>query len=413
MTRLAMLILAWSISFSARADSIEPVAAIEDSSREQLISELDDIRHRDGPFAPAALRPLTRLGIIALHQQDYEGAIDYFKQGQNVLHRAEGVYTMTQSRLLDLMMQASVSSNRLEFANSLIEFKYELYKRNLGEADPRSVAVLISLADWYQAGGLYAAARREYEHAINLLKASGATGQQMMRPITALAYNDYLEGRCCASDLLADITSEVLADGETRSRERAQALILAGDINLMSDAAEEAEAYYREAQQQDGRLLLEPVLLGISTRDRMMRAYKVVFSRQTVSRRPRHEDPIPPGQLVGSPMPFCEARVRELAKARDYHDFYISFELTVTPSGRAREVEVIDTNVPFGLRSLAKRMLQLSRFRPGLDAGAPVARRVRIEQRFSTNVKLQSSDDPFPPANLAVFHSCHGLAASL
>ncbi len=355
---------------------------------------------------------LIKQGQSEFNDEDYPRALDSLQQAQHIIHRAFGVHTLKQSTVVELMSQVQLAMGNLEATTRLRQFKVDIFRRHYGNNDPRLAPELIALGDWYQLRAQYTDARKIYSEALALLAATDAPYLSLVRPATALAYTDYLDGRCCKNGQLEQVVHRLEQDEAADNVEKSTAMLQAGDLLLMEGDASAAQALYQMADARLPGMIEAPVLLGVSSSERMVRTYRdmMVHTSNRRTALPVKKAPIPPGSLIGSPLPFCEARVDELSRRQDYRDYVIKFELTVRENGRVKDVSILESNATPQVNLLAARMYSLARFRPRLEKGSPIAHSIELTQRFDLPASLNSEGQPFPPANLAVFHGCFGLA---
>ncbi|XOV86318.1 MAG: hypothetical protein ACFHX7_15285 [Pseudomonadota bacterium] len=357
---------------------------------------------------------LIQQGQVALENAEYQPALDLLQEAQHLIHRAFGVHTLRQATVVDLMSQVRLSMGDLGGTTRLRQFKLDLYRRHYGHNNPGLAPELLALGDWYQLRAMYADARELYSEAFTLLAANNAPQLSLVRPATALAYTDYLDGRCCRNKELEQIVHQLARDQAADNVEQSMALVTAGDLLLMQGDAGAAQVLYQLADSRLPGVAEVPVLLGVSSSDRMARTYRDLMVHASNRRQtlPSRDAPIPPGSLIGSPLPFCEARVDELSRRQDYHNYVIQFELTVLENGRVKALTILESNATPQVNLLAARLYSQARFRPRLEEGSPISHSIRITQRFDRPASLYSEAQPFPPANLAVFHGCFGVADS-
>lgn len=403
MVRSGVLFLLCVLAVSAAADGVFS------PSPDDPAAQLARIHEQQGIWSLDGVDPLVRLGLRAARQQSHAAAIDYFKQAQHILHRHDGVHTLAQVDLVQEMARSYLALADLETADSLMRFRHEIVTHNYGKDDVRVVPSMVELGNWFQARAEFREAIAIYRDALALLRAQNVTGRPVQRTLNLLSFTEYLQGRCCSRELVEAAVEAIMTDDESDFADRASAMRAAADMMILAGFEQRAGEMYAAAGSfvEAGQ---GPVWLGVSRGDRMMRAYEPFMARMDPRSSLNQESRLPPGQLVGSPLAFCESQLDQIVGRRDYRDFEIQLEFVVDDDGRARKVRVVDSNAPAAVDLLTTRVLRTSRFRPVVRDGEVVEQTVRLTQRFDAPVALSAPKSPFPPANFAVFHACHGLA---
>lgn len=373
-----------------------------------LESRLAAVQSEAGHYHVDTIGPLVALGISLSNDGRHDEALERFKEAQHIVHRHDGVHSLAQVELLAPMVDSYLSLGRLDEADSVMRFHYDVHRSNYGAHDPRTVPSMLELASWHQSLGRFDDARDLYRDAISILEDNGVGGKPLHRSMSLLLFTDYLEGRCCNESLISASIDELLRDDEVDFAERSRAMSMAGDAFIMGGEAEMAAEMYTAANTRTPAD--SPVWLGISRGDRMVRAYGMLLQHRLRDTRLPQKSPIPPGQLIGAPLAFCEAQLSRLVPSSDYRDFEIELSFVVGDDGRPRHIELVSSNANSAVDVLSMRLLRTSRFRPVVRDGEVVEERMQMTQRFDANANIDGSATPFPPANTAVFHACQGLA---
>lgn len=363
------------------------------------------------PFAREAVQPLVERGRQAAASGRHAAAIDAFEQAQHILHRHEGVHTLSQVDLVREMVHSHLERGDVSAADRLMHFRYDLHREHFGPRDPGIVPATLELANWYQARARFRDAERLYLQALETLERSDITGRPMQRTLNLLSFTEYLQGRCCDVDKVDAAIDAVMADNSIDFAGRARALREGADMLVMAGHGQRALPLYEQARHlaRAPERGASPTWLGVSRGDRMMRAYEPFVSRHEHQSADVRQAVPPPGLLVGSPLAFCAAQLDRLVRHRGYRDFEIDLEFHVDASGRPKQIRVVESNAPASVSVLATRVLRTSRFRPVIRDGQVVDEPMTLTQRFDEPVSL-SGGSPFPPATTAVFHACQKMA---
>ena len=374
-----------------------------DGNLERLQTRLQVLEDEQSAFTPALVEPL--LELAGLHQAagDYDQGLELLHRAQHILHRQHGVHAIEQVPVIDRMIELSVRSMDLETASAMNQLRFDVVENHHGPAHHQSIAAGLKLGRWYESLGYLQKARTLYRHAASHLVPDVAP-RLMWEVQTALAFNQYLNGRCCELDALELAFQGLLADERTDTAEKESAAERLAAIKVMSGRRSidfDIPAWAERA----------PSLLGISRADRVARAY--LLQGTTPAQGRQDDNPFPPGELMGTPIPFCAARVSDLVRDRPLSDIKVELHFVVNSRGRAEEIRITSSNAPPRLNNLVKQVVGLSRFHPALADGKPVSQAVTMVQEFAHDQPLFSDNLAFPPANLAVFHACHLVARTI
>lgn len=124
-----------------------PVMAAE--TERSLTDDVHQTEETRGMFSPALVSPLKALGNYYYRQSRHRLALLQYERAQYILHRNEGVYTLSQLSLVDWMSIIQTLEGNFDKADILQRFYYEIYAHNYGQGSPETLPALSRLADWY------------------------------------------------------------------------------------------------------------------------------------------------------------------------------------------------------------------------------------------------------------------------
>ena len=298
----------------------------------QLAAEL-------GANSPALIEPYSELArIYMLNNQPLE-AITVLQTARDVSHVNHGLFNLEQVPLLDEIGRAYLMLGNTVEARNLQRERLNVALRRFGEDDPRTVPYRNHLAGYYDQSRMRMLAREEYEAVLDIQReAFGDHDGRLLIPLSRLIAIDIRLGntRSARNQLVRALESSTNAT----PIQRASALAVLGDWELVRSRTEAAQNYYREAY---GALQEEQPAL----------AEEFFASPQFVDFAP----PASPVDWQSSPDGYAWG--------------FIEVQFGVSAEGKAANIIVNRSSPPLLMDALYARRLAESRFRPRLAQGEP------------------------------------------
>lgn len=352
------------------------------------------------------------LGLGLAHQAngDHAAAVGAFKQSLQITRVNKGLHTLDQVPVLELMIESNQARRAWARVDDNFHYLYWIHRRSLGADSLELVPVLDRVARWHLAAYYGALDEQEARHvnmafklytrAVAIMERHyGEYDQRLIEPLYGLAYaahslREHVGGQI-AERLSRSRTSPtgenawvtVYEPGEFRAmgfseevahlrsyqagrdalvqaieiharnpglspRSQAQAIAQLGDWYLINDRPQSAREKYEEAYR-----LLEGT-------EGSEEAVEVIFGqpRQLPNLRPPSEE---------------EQAASAAARLAKHADTYVLATLDVTETGRARNIDIVESSPPddVRLRRRASRAISNMVFRPRLQDGQPVTTR--------------------------------------
>ena len=299
----------------------------------QLTAEL-------GAESPALIEPYSELArIYILNNQPLE-AITVLQTARGVSQRNSGLFNLEQVPLLDEIGRAYLlMGNTLEAQNVQRE-RLNVALRRFGEDDPRTIPYRNHLADYYDQSRMRLLAREEYEAVLDIQRdAFGDNDGRLLIPLSQLTAIDIRLGN--SRSARAQMVRLLESTTNATPFQRASALAVLGDWELVRNRVEAAQNYYREAF--DALSGEQPSLA------------------EGFFAAPQFIDFIPPASAADWQ-----------ANPGSYAWGYIEAQFQVSENGKATNIIIPRANPPFLMNAPYVRRLAEARFRPRLVDGAPV-----------------------------------------
>lgn len=371
-------------------------AASPQSHYADLQRQASDFR----PFDPELVPLLVELAEISLQpgqQYDLDEAEDHADRALHILHRTHGVYGIEQLPVLELLSQISAARFDVGSVETRRQFRFQVLQKHHGPYHPETVAGLAAVTRWQIATGRYGIAENSLREFLEAFEASGHRASKYLAEVyNQIAEIQYLEGRCCSEQLTQQALDVVLQDDSSDRSEKLEAVIRKMDFDLMAGRSSKQALTALSFDDSDAS-----VILGLSRRDRVVRAYQSVLAADGGSGTQT------PGAVSGAPFAFCDVGLDQISQGQA--DIFLRAELVISARGHAEEIRIVESNAPVKLQHLFKKVAGIARYRPKLESGQAVESVLMVNQDFTSKVSL---DSEFSPAGIANVHACHVVARS-
>lgn len=372
---------------------------VSDRTLGQLKDDVKRVEDEKGIFSPGLYFPVERLGVYYFNKGDYQSAITQFQRMQTLVHRHEGVYSPFQESSQAWMIKTYSRTGSVGRMEQQQQLRYLVAQNSYTPESADMQQARWKLADWYMNTNRVREAREIIDESrANANPDSAGVAINLLR-LEARA--DYLSGRCCASDKLAEITSLV---GGVGLGEHVEATVQRlHDSLVFLEGRAEADVYPASAG-------LAPAYLGFQHAADVNLANDRHFNmpRRSVIRMVDEETVNGP-TIIGSPVAVCTHAVKELQK-RDIEQTSFNVSVELDEEGRATNISIDGSGKP-ALHQHVARSIKYSRFRPAFDAeGRPVKSVVEFVQRFDQEVRSSTMVQNWNRS--LVLHTCHDTLQS-
>ena len=352
MHRWGLLILLAAAGAPAAQDTEDASEAIERGRLQLEVAEYEEaqasylegisrLTAELGEFSPALIEPYSELArIYILNDQPLE-AITVLEQARLVAQRNYGLFGLEQIALLDELGSALLFMGDTVEAQNLQRERMNVAVRRFGEDDPRTIPFRNHLANYYDQSRMRLRARDEYETILDIQRdAFGDDDGRLLIPLSRMAAIDILLGD--SSSARRRIQQILESSTNATPVQRANALAVLGDWELVRGRTEAAHDYYRQAFE--------------SLRPEELSAAGDVFG---TPRLINFVPPPSPVDLRGDRGPYAWG--------------FIELLFSVSADGQAAGIVVTETIPVDYLERRYARQLAEARFRPRLVDGEPVA----------------------------------------
>ena len=292
-----------------------------------------------GADSPALIEPYSELARIYMLNNQAVEAIAVLESARDVSQRNYGLFNLEQVPLLDEIARAYLMLGNTLDARNLQQERLDVALRRFGEYDPRTVPYRNHLATYYDQSRMRMLAREEYEAVLDIQReAFGEDDGRLLIPLSQLTAIDIRLGnsRSARGQLMRVLESSTNAT----PLQRASALAVLGDWELVRSRTQAAQDYYREAY--DALHLDQPSLAA------------EFFAS------PQYVDFAPPA-----------SRVDWQANPGSYAWGFIEVQFGISAQGKAANIAISRSSPPMLMDDLYARRLAEAVFRPRLADGEP------------------------------------------
>ncbi len=350
----------------------------------QTIAALED---EHGVYDNRLVQQVMGLGLAQQTQGHNDDAVLSFKRALHLSRVNEGLHSLAQAPILRHLIASYEAQDDWESANHRQASLYALQRRHFGYSDARLLQPIVTMIEWHMdayalgtsadpgihllqaralneqaisiieenfrgddvrlSEALYRQAQTNYQlavlqsaHATGVLAAPGRQADVVFSESdvqkTVFSLNPFSEGKRALSRRVELIA----ANPEIPSRKKLRAMVQLGDWYFMFNKRDSAIKIYRRAQDQ--------------------------FSDDEAARDDLQN-------YFGKPhvLSFYTSPKERLAESDKTG--YVDAIFDITPSGRAKGIQIIDSNPPDVMDLRVQRSIKATRYRPRFVEGQPVA----------------------------------------
>lgn len=342
-----------------------------------------DLLETISAFHPDLYHVMMAKGYILVFENAHEEAEDALRHAQNIAHRNQGVYATEQLPTLRLLTEVLTSTGQGKDADQTQRFLLRVNEQAYGAASEEMIPSLTEVGDYFAKRGrtiptgnttrntnvfmvgrnrsidldssdadiayrarIFREAESAFERSIEIIQDKyGPTDLRLVEPLKGLSQTKFLEGYA-----------------RTYSEKPMEQMAAIVQQNPGADVGDKAKAWVDLAD------------LYIKTED--PRAHETYKKAWDLLADEAHEELR--YELFGKPVRllpefnFRPSLTRYPQGAEPGDQLFVDMSYTITETGRVRQVEITDSNIPLRDQKSTRLAVQLMKFRPRLIDGAPV-----------------------------------------
>ncbi len=321
-----------------------------DAAEASYLEGIDLITSADGEFAAALIGAYQGLAAVFARRGDYAEAVTVLEEARHISHRNFGLFNLDQAELLDELSAMYEDAGDTRQAQEVQREILDVAIRHFGGDNAGVIPYHFRLAGYYELARMRGLAREQYERALEIVREdAAASAGDTLKPLREIVRIDTLLGEQTGAQ--RQLREALDSSPDAPAIERAEALAVLGDAALTVGEDEEAQRYYGESY----------AVLGAGD------AAKPFFES------PRMINFVPPA----GPVDWGRRG------NRDYAWGSITARFSLSPQGRAEQIQVVASDPPGLMDRLYVGRLAEAVFRPRLVDGAPTATpRLRYSHEF-------------------------------
>jgi hypothetical protein len=383
---VANLLSPYSITDNSSPQPTQGVFTASDA--ESYLDAIANLEAEYGPYHGGLSQHLMTLGENYQSRGNHDDAAEVFRRAMHVSRIGEGLYSLSQVPMLERLIESNVASGDWESASESHHYLYWLHRRNFGEEDPRMLPVITKLSNWHLnayaldvGSGLFQHlinAHNLYSMAVSIIDQNyGQNDLRLVGALRGLTVSNYYLATYQASS--AKKTDFEAGFGNSKSNADEKARLEQYILNSFSSgkraisrirnvyAANPESPAEAEIQAQielaDWNLLFNRWHTAM---DMYQQAYDNLAANEETKSKAQ--------EFFGRPiaLPDLPLLKGNLDTANDAQE-YVLVKFDVTPNGRARNIEILESYPEDSVRnrSRVRKALKASKFRPRFENGAP------------------------------------------
>lgn len=321
-----------------------------DAAEKSYLDGIELITNADGEFASALIGAYRGLADVFARRGDYPEAVTVLEQARHISHRNFGLFNLDQAELLDELSEVYEDAGDTRQAQEMQREMLGVAVKHFGGENVGVIPYHFRLAEYYELARMRGLAREQYAQALEILAEDpDAAPADSLKPLRELLRIDTLLGEQTGSQ--RRLTEALDSVPDAPASERAESLAVLGDAELAGGDFEQAQSLYADAYA----------------------AYSDPAAADDFFRSPRMINFVPP------PGPVDWGRRRN----RDYAWGSITLAFALSPQGRARQIEVVNSDPPGLMDARYVQRIAEATFRPRLVDGLAVETpRLRYSHEF-------------------------------
>ncbi|MCW8125139.1 hypothetical protein [Microbulbifer halophilus] len=363
---------------------------------EQYRERIQELEARNGAYGAGIDEQLLGLATALQDVGAHKEAISEFRRAMLITRVNEGLYSLSQTPMIERMIESQIALNQWEDANDNQKYLYWLHARNYGEKDPRMLPVINDLSRWHlqsyveeKGATLFEhliSATNLYELAVDIITQNfGANDLRLVDALRGLKATNYYLATYDGEPQQAVVVNTSFGGGNMDAPRRSK--LDHYRMNSFSTGkkaiARMVDVYQENPQSPPAASAKAKVELGDwymmfnkwhSARETYGEAYRALWDNGATNRE--IEDIFGrPAALPALPMLDEDTSAQE--------ESYVTVTYDVTAFGKARNIEILHAR-PKGsvnMRSRVRNALKRAKFRPRFEDGEPVET-TGIVQRF-------------------------------
>jgi tetratricopeptide (TPR) repeat protein len=172
---------------------------------EVLLQQLWLTENQVGAYSAELVPELRELGAALFADGQYPDAIDTYRRAIHLLRVNEGLYTPSQTGMVEQLIEAYYEIGDFIAADDQQQYLFRVRKKHLKPGDPEMLEAVEQLADWHRTAYLSQLDRFRYPRIVDLIDLYADTAKRVAEDEGETSRNQlpYLEGKLRTEYLLS------------------------------------------------------------------------------------------------------------------------------------------------------------------------------------------------------------------
>lgn len=367
---------------------------VEQSNRRDLDRHLDAIEAieaESGPYDDQLSQQLVGLGIGYQRQGQHDQAIDVFKRAVHINRINEGLYNLNQVTILDHMIDSNMALNRWHKVNDLNHYLVWLNKRSPDKNDLRvkqMLKIVNKLSEYHLNAYILESDQGPFYHlvqaqdlfrlSINIIASHfGHTDPRLINPLRGLSASNYFLTEF-SNKTNTELRNKIMMGNidQKPPTQNFQKYII-NNYSTGKEAITQLSEVYRhnpelpQIESLKARVELGDWYLMFDRKKSAFAIYKEIISADIDDLQTKNTI----DNWFSKPVSLPDLRkLSSSAESSAGLNSYVVVQFDVTPYGKARNIEILNSQPEKSvrIRSKARDNIKRSRFRPKFEQGIAV-----------------------------------------
>ena len=341
----------------------------------KIFIECIDLIESNNIISSALVSPLVALGLAFNKSEQYNEAVEIFKQALHINWVNNGFYNLEQINIHDSLTESFIGLKNLEEANHHQSFQLGIYNNRYGKDSMKVDESLVKLAKWYRRSGQVLSERLVFEELLG--RQSNRENQESKKLINTLQGISFSHRREGISmyDSVSPLKKalDLFAENQNQDlRLKLEVLIDLGDTYTSYGRVSSANRAYQDCWQ----LIEEDSSLRPEIEERFSKPVRVrsIF--------------IPERYPIDRP----------IDKNKNHKQGFLTVRFDVETTGKTNKVSIIESDPSELLDRVALSAIKRTIYRPTyIDAEAQRSEGLTIRHEFTYRQAVEEFTEPTEP----------------
>ena len=340
----------------------------------KIFIECIDLIASNNIISSDLVSPLVALGLAFNKSEQYNEAVEIFKQALHINWVNNGFYNLEQINIHDSLTESFIGLKNLEEANHHQSFQLGIYNNHFGKDSIKVDESLLKLAKWYRRSGQVLSERLVFEELLGRQSNRENESQKLIKTLQGISFSHRREG-ISMYDSVSPLKKALNLFTESKNQDlrlKLEVLIDLGDTYTSYGRVSSANRAYQDCWQ----LIEEDSTLKLEIEERFSKPVRVrsIF--------------IPERYPIDRP----------IDKNKVYEQGFLTVRFDVETTGKTSKVVIIESDPSELLDREALSAMKKTIYRPAyIDAKAQRSEGLTTRHEFSYRQAVEEFTEPTEP----------------